>query len=702
MKSITRTKTEIFFKGKIAQSILLSLIVFFIWCWVYGRMSLPAWKTPISYGGDATLMFAFAKAFLDGDIVLVASKWVQHLGAPFVANWNDYPFTEDVIPALIGALAKIFGLFTAANIVLLLAHVLAALSFWFVGTELRYHAAFVWAGALLFAFSHFILTRGFTHIVLSYCWHLPLVLLVSWWCYSNIPISLTSRKLQIALLISFITGLLNPYYTWIYLQFIGFGLLMQLIKGNYKKAKSVVFLGIAAVVAFLIVNADTLIYSFQNGRNPEAVNRTLSDLELYGLKIPELIFPPAHHAWKSWAEYGQNHYFLKTLIKGEFWSPYLGLVAIAGLAFLFLITIHRVLSNKTSLISVHAWQTLWVIVFSLIGGLNLLVGTFGLILFRASNRYSVVILAIVLLFVVRQLSRSCPNRLQIPLAIFLTTFGLWDQIPARQTAEQVAQMAAAVQVDRSFSESLESRVVPGAMIFELPVMPFPEHPPIYGMGDYENFRPYLYTSSLRYSYGTDKGRGDAEWQERIAKMSPNRMVSELEHYGFSAVIVNRKGFEDKGNKLIGELSRLQGSPLVVSPELVAFQLQPSFSTVVPALAPSFDSKWYSDELSHRWASASEAKIRIVNADAVSKQIELQFSLITIRPRSVQIFWNGQVLEESYLDTSHNTKSFIFKTTLRPGTNILQFKTDVPAAFPENGDLRKISFGIVAINFNVID
>ena len=691
--------------AKVVQAVLISSIVIVLWCWVYGRTSLFAWKVPVSYGSDSLLILAFAKAFLDGDIFLVASKWVVHLGAPFVANWNDYPFTEDIIPALIGSLAKLFGLFTAANITLLLAHILAALSFLFVGTELKYRTAFVWAGALLFAFSHFMLTRAFPHIVLSYYWHLPLVLLVSWWCYSKQSIDFSTRRFRIGLLVSVATGLLNPYYTWMYLQFIGFGFLMHFVRRDYTKLKSIAIFAFATVLAFLTTNADTIIHSFLNGRNSEVLDRRLAHLELFGLKIPDMIFPPPYHAWRSWAEYGKNHYLDVTSLNGEIWSTYLGLIPLAGLLFLAGATIYKILLEKTKSISVHAWQVLWVLIFSLVGGLNLVLGAFGLILFRASNRYSIVILAIVLLFIVRQLSRSCPVRLTAPVAMLMTAFGLWDQLPPRVTPEQIRQTSDLVHADQMFSSTLESQVAKGAMIFQLPVVPFPETPPSYGMADYENFRPYLHTTGLRYSYGTDKGRGDADWQQRIASMQAKEMINALQHYGFSAIIVNRKGFQDSGVQLITEFSKSRGKPLADSPDLVAFGLESSTNPVLPAPAPRYGPGWLANEGSHRWSNSTEAEIKFTNSTGKAKPMELHGALITLTPRTVEMTWNGQILERVQLENIYLPgKSLILKINMLPGSNVLKLKTDTPAALPGlgNGDMRKISFGITGFHLGEID
>jgi phosphoglycerol transferase len=520
---------------KLLSGIALSLSITLIWVWVYNRTSLVACQTPLVYEGDSLFGMALAKAFMDGDIFPVWYKWVGHLNAPFFANWNDYPLIEEVIFAIMGWLGKVVGLFPVANFMLLFAHLSAGLSFWYVSRKLKYRSAFVFSGAILFAFSHYIFCRSLGHITLSYYWIVPLGLMVTWWTYSSKPIKINSPKWWWAIIISAITGVFNVYYTGMFLQFLGVAVLLHLAKKQYSLIRFPLLLIGVTMSCFLLMNVDTLSYSLHHGANYQAVSRNLAALEIYALKIPEMIFPPGYHRWHFWADYGQRHYFQVALIKGEMGSPYLGLMGLLGLTWLAGIALYRSLQVKSHLIPVHAWQTLWILLFSLVGGINLLLGTFGFILFRGTNRYSIVILAIVLLFWVRQLSRKCPAKMVLPVAVAIAVIGLWDQLPPRASAEQIQQTADIVRSDRKFAKELESQLPQNGMVFQLPVAAFPEIPPIYKMADYEHFRPYLFTQHLHYSYGTNKGRGDSDWQNELCKLAPAEMASKLEDYGFAAM-----------------------------------------------------------------------------------------------------------------------------------------------------------------------
>lgn len=583
--------------GRYLPSIIAALglitIIVAIWCWVYHRTTIEAWRTPLLYGGDATAGLAVAKAYADGDIAPFLLKSVEHLNAPFAANWNDYPMTDEFIFAAMGWLGRVSGLFASSNIIVLLAHILAGLSFWWVGTTLRYRPVLIFVGAVLFAFSHFIFIRNLPHITLIFCWHIPLFLLVSWWTFSRDELKkFENKRFWIAIAISFITGIFNPYYSSMFLQFLSFAALLHIVRRQWRETKVVIILGGITVFGFLIMNMDTFIYRFLHGPNGEAVVRNLAGLEIYGLKIPELFMPPGYHRWHSWADFGAKAYFNRTAIRGEMWSPYLGFAGAAGLLWLGGLSFYRLLQGRFHAIPVQAWQILWILLYSLIGGINLLIGTFGLILFRGTNRYSVIILAISLLFLVRQLSHYSPRKLAWPIGVGLLALGLWDQLPPQTSNASIHQTRQVIESDRAFVGKMESVLPADSMVFQLPVMDFPEVPPIHKMGDYQHFRPYLFSEDLHFSYGSDKGRPREAWQHVIEKLPPAQLVEKLEEYGFDAIYINRKGYSDRGKHLVEELKAINRPILAESAlgDLLAIKLFPSAAPVLPAISSPSKSK----------------------------------------------------------------------------------------------------------------
>jgi phosphoglycerol transferase len=68
------------------------------------------------------------------------------------------------------------------------------------------------------------------------------------------------------------------------------------------------------------------------------------------------------------------------------------------------------------------------------------------------------------------------------LMVLITSLGVIDQIPTRALPDY-RQVNAEYQRDREFLQSLEQPVLlpDQAMIFQLPYVPFPEHPPVHKM-----------------------------------------------------------------------------------------------------------------------------------------------------------------------------------------------------------------------------
>jgi hypothetical protein len=685
---------------KMLSGVALCMSITFIWLWIFNLISISAWQIPLGYGGDGWLNMAFAKAYMDGDIFPVLFQSVQHLNAPFIANWNDYPITEELVYAIMGWLGRLIGLFAAFNFMLLLAQLLAGMSFWYVARELKYRPAFAFAGAILYAFSHYIFSRGLGHLVLTYCWHVPLMLLVTWWAYSAIPVQIKSKKFVLAGGISFISGTFNPYYTGMFLQFLVFAVLLHIVRKQFRNLKFPLVMIMAALSGFLMMNADSIIYSLINGPNFQAVGRNLASVELYALKIPDLIFTPGYHRWSAWENFSQQHYYGLDLIKGEFWSPYLGFVGLTGLAWLMTVSFYRFLQGKFELITVQFWQTVWILFYSIVGGFNLLIASFGFMLFRATNRYSIFILAISLLFLLKQLSRICPNKLVLPVSLLLILIGVWDQVPARHKTSRMQEIAAIVQSDRNFSENLESHLPKGSMVFQLPFAEFPEIGPINKMGDYEHFRPYLFTKDLRYTYGTNKGRGDNTWQLEVAKLPPTELAAKLESYGFGAIIINRNGYEDNGNSIISALVASNRKIISANNDLVAVGLNTNASPVYPDPWPIFSTGWSADEKTHRWSESEHAEILIFNYTDHPKNVLIGFTLSTLMPRKIKIQFNSTTLAE--LSMGIHSASSQFKptaVTLSPGKNIITIDTDMPPMSPGGGDPRELSFQISNFSLN---
>jgi hypothetical protein len=682
----------------------LFLIVLLLWCTAYNRWTLEAWRTPVVYEGDALAVLANAKAFAAGEIHPLVLKYPASLGAPFTANWTDYPSPAEGLFAWAGLLALIFGLFTGSNVIVLAGHLLAAGSFFLVSRALGYRRVLCLGGAIVFSMSRYAFGRNLSHLGPAYYWHVPLGLLVLWWVAGKESLLNDRRKVWFCIIVAFLHGIQDPYFSGLFMQFLVLASLVCAIRREHWRR--ILFpLGIASVVfaTCVVMNLDTFYNQIANGPNSESLVRNYGALEIYALKPVELFLPIAHRLapLEAWTH---KAYLSQAVLLGESGSAYLGIIGIVGFALLLWATGRAAVLSRSDRIPSHFWLVLWVVIYAVVGGINGFLGLFGVILFRSSNRYSIVILAIVLLYLVKRLSALTNQSRPVALAVITgiaAGVAFFDQSPSPPTRAYISRVGALVASDKQIVAALEGELPKQAMIFELPVVRFPEAGPVREMMDYEHFRPYLQSHSLRFSYGNVKGRTRETWQEEAVRFGAPYLVSALEQYGFSAILINKKAYEANAATLVAELSATgHAEVLCESDDLLCLRIQPAPNPILP---PEFDRNWSELEGNAgdnwRW-SLGDARVVLYNQSPQPREMRLSFSLSSPRSRTIRISSNGQELFADSLSEAAPAKPVRLLVMVPPGHCQLLFHTDVPGAPPGNGDPRTLAFNVR--NFTIED
>jgi len=330
---------------------------------------------------------------------------------------------------------------------------------------------------------------------------------------------------------------------------------------------------------------------------------------------------------------------------------------------------------------------LWVLVYSVVGGLNCVIALAGYPLFRGTNRYSIFISALILFFLASRLTRLSRNwrpGFNYALAAGLLLGGLIDQLPQRPSPAQTQLIARIVEADRAFAEAMEEKLPSGAMVFQLPVMPFPESTPVNNLQAYELLRPFFYTKTLRFSFGSDKGRPRDDWQKEVQKMPAQQMVKTLESYGFSALYLNRKGFPDQGQSLLKQLSELGKNQILEDDlhEQVCVLLNPSPSPVLPPPGTHLPLKFSRGQAQvvpspsgEQWWAKGNATLTFQNPERDYLTCQFKCQLASLTPRRVTVEINGKEIYGANLGASQlSPVSVTFDA--KPGKNKLTFTTDV--------------------------
>ena len=537
------------------------MVVLLAWCTANAKWTALQWSQPTAYTepdkADVVHALAMMKAGAGGEFVPLAWKGSRDLGAPYDANWNDWPLVEELQIVFFSLLAKVFGLFAGLNLATVLGNLLAAITFYGVARFSDCSTVWAFVAALAFGLAPFIFAQSPFHLTTEYIWHIPLFLPVWRWASSEPGTTPRSPRFWFAVGVGFLTGLQSPYYTNILCQLTLLGAIILFCHNRSWPAfkSSLAVIG-AAACAFALMNFDTWTYRAVHGANTGALVREYKWLEIYGLKIVDMVIPPVTHHSHMLADFAAAHRAAAPL-QDE--GSYLGFVGLAALALLVGTAIADVVRRRADSIPMEAWQVLWIVLFFSTGGFNAILGSLGFTLFRTGCRYSVVILAIALMYAAQRLTAlqretaSHKPSGSLPLAAYaaagaLCCVILWDQVPRTPTATATAAIARQVEADREFVAAMEAALPERAMVFQLPIMEFPEAP-VPGVPPYDHFRPYLYSKNLRYSFGSMKGRPREDWQKELGKMAFKDAVAEIKNKGFAAIYINRNGFPDRGKAL---------------------------------------------------------------------------------------------------------------------------------------------------------
>ncbi len=687
----------------------LAVICVAIWCTVYGRWSSLAWSVPIEYGlqpdrSDVKGNLAGFKAAEDGYIWPIMFHDEPRLGAPYVANWNDYPSPEDFLFWGTGILGKVIGLFAASNFIVMLLQTLAAMAFYYAARRMKCDWRWGFAGALLFALAPYGFSHSLHHVVITAYWHMALAVLVCFWLSNGRGLRFGSRDYWIAIGIAVATGWQNVYYTSIFIQMAGIGLIIQWLRHGWRAALPALSVGCAAFAAFMVMDLHGIGFSLLHGHNPSAVIRSYAQMEYYGLKLVDFFMPFPTHKIPSFAEFGRRFY-AGTILPAEIPPAcYFGFAGLAAFLWMAVCTVRNAIARDRKRIPLEAVLTLWLFFYATVGGVNGIVGVFGFQLFRSTTRYCIVILCLSLLFAIRRLSlisKRWPSPWPMLAPIAVAVLGLWEFLPPT-SGEDIALTNTVVNSDRIFAESMEATLPKGGMVFQLPVMDYPESP-IPGVSAYEHFRPYLYTKALRYSYGSDKGRVQDAWQRVIVGMPAAEQIAALERYGFSGIYINRAGYPDKGESLLNQYKAAGRSKVIESTlkDLCCVVLNPSPKPEMPPPGPLFASGWYAEQDNpngerDRLASGNDDTLLLTNTGNAPVEKYANFYIGSVAPRTVTIQGAG-TYQSWHVDQQHAAKVTNLRLTLVPGANRVTFTTDAPPTPQQMGPLT-----FYVVNFDLSD
>lgn len=677
-KYISRTSAE----AMVPIVVITVFLTYFFRLWAFNV------TVPVSYDGDALLHLAFIKTIIE-------SGWVfsnSHLGAPFGMNFYDFPGSDGVFLILLRFLTVFSGSpFVVFNVFYILGFALIFFFTFWSFRQFRITILLSTAGALIYTCLPYHFLRGVNHLYLATYFIVPLLIVVAMSIYPGCdktnPTPLQKLRLP-HFLILLAGGMCGVYYAFFGIFTIG---LTGLI-GSVQQ-KNLTFLR-KSIVAILIITtgvfvnlAPTIGYRAVEGTNTVVGQRSPIESEIYGLRMTQLMLPIwGHHSAKM---ANITHRYQEHIVVTEATSSALGVITGAGFIFLLgAVFFGRSLSGDPR-IEILAKLNLASFLFATVAGIGLLFALAVMPEFRGLNRISIFIgffslLGVMILIQAWLDNRSLGNRLAklVPasLAILLILVAIYDQVPAGARGQNPA-IEKAFSEDAFFISQIEATVRPGAMIYQLPYLPFPESAPMHDEGYNGLIRPYLHATSTRWSYGAMKGRMGDAWLKELEKLPLGEKLKALESTGFEGLYIERRAYKDHGLAIEGHLRQLLNVPPLVSPSgnNAFYRLNPQkMASLQPSVGITPGAGFYDNEVGDGgrfwvWGN-SKAELLLFNFDKLPKRVVLRAGLTSPNSGKVVLHGAGGINETIRLLPGQDVlldKEFM----LKPGKNILVFETD---------------------------
>jgi phosphoglycerol transferase len=336
---------------------------------------------------------------------------------------------------------------------------------------------------------------------------------------------------------------------------------------------------IVATVALCL--APNILHRMQAGPNREVPSRLPQEGEIYALRASLLALPPPEHRVPALAEVGRAFQAHAPMLNENRWS-WLGTAgAIGFLASILLALVPLPPGGRWEATRVASRANLFMLLFATMGGLGAIFNYVVWPQIRAYNRASVFLAYLSLLVLAMALVRLLPllGRLRplpgaIAMVVALSLVAI-DQAPVRgHFANEARKFEPQFAPNHAFGQALDRALAPGAMVFQLPHVRFPESPAPFHAGAYDGFMPYLHSRNPRFTYAAMRGRLEGQWLATLAMRPVPELAAALEQYGFAALMVDRAGLADNGAAAVALLQAAGKKVIASNHRFVAFALSP--------------------------------------------------------------------------------------------------------------------------------
>lgn len=681
---------------------LLVIVISVLWGGIYLFVQTNGFYLPPSYQGDGLWYGMIAKNLSEGN------PWAEtlRLGAPFGQALWDFPYFYWIHIVLLKGLVLLFdNIFLALNAFVLISYGAVAFFSYFSFRVIGLDRRFAIVASVIFAGLPYHFMRHGGHMFLAAYFCIPIAFAAAY------TVALSSERIRNKFLV--ISGVLcggcGIYYIVIALWCMLFAIWIGIGKFKIRLRNSMLFLG----TLFLSASANLIphiLYWLKEGYNPSAVVRQFNSIEHYELRVINLLLPQPSHILTLFHNltdyYASNAYFVN-----ENMSASLGILGGTGFILSLVILFRKAVKlDKKVVDSVDNFEwlakfNLWILCFSIAGGVGTIISYYIGPYIRALCRFSIIIglisLSILFLKLQYQLIRyRVSSRLIKIFLIVILGLAILDQTPTIDCHKK-EEILKQFNSDRLFVKGIEEFLDDKKPILVLPYLEFPEGSTKDLKDPYTPLRLYIHSKKLHQSYGVTKGRLGDLWFRTLNELPRDQMLENIIASGFQGIILFDQTLRPLQEvSLEKELEKYLGNPTLQSAQkdISFYKLESTVGTVAPlVLKPYLTYGWYGWETNgmDHWAwSRGNAGLQI--GHTFESKISLSFSatLFSLEPRQVSLYVDDTDKAIAQFDIGAQKKNISIHFEVSKGLHQIQFRTDQPATHPrDNKDRRLLTFAI---------
>jgi len=551
------------------ENFVFSIILFFCIVFVFNKTLLNI-DTLFGFSGDIISISTLIKSIIDNGWFLTNN----YLGYPGSFQFHDYYLSQPMDFFIIWVLSIFSDNYA------FIYNIYYMLTFFFVGIA-SFHVCFRHFNfsfysstvvSVLFAFLPYHFFR-YAHLLLCNYMFIPFGVAVLFYLITfdnNVQFNrkiIQNNQFRFLIIFSVLSPLGNFYYVaFISILMFCFSAIVMFRTKSYKAIIVSFFSTIIMSISFILSLLPNILYVLINGSNQDSFSKTrnIIDLDLYSLRISQLLLPVDLHQF-DFIHKMKTKFNAGLLNVNENATVSMGIIATIGFIMLLFLLFKNNKNKIQDFISIG--NIISVLLFTMGGILSIVFFMFyyvtDIIFLRAFNRGSIIIAYFSLLGFAIVLECFFENivRRKIFKTIIMLVFiiiGLFDQTPRLhwyQVSEQIKNTETKEIFE--FINRIENQynVYTLINVFQYPIQDFPGNMKYRNgrLGEYDLFKPYLYSKKINWSFGAMRGRSSFMWQESLVNKTLSQQIENIIYAGFNGIYLDSNGYDDAGKNIVKNL-----------------------------------------------------------------------------------------------------------------------------------------------------